>query len=607
MEPAETETEAETDDDPDKKRGNWGNQIEFLLSCLSFAVGLGNIWRFPYLCYRNGGGAFLIPYTICIFITGIPIFFFELALGQFGSQSPVGIWNVVPLFKGIGWCMFFISVGIGLYYNVIIAWTLYFLGDTFLSLFRGESLPWVECNNAWNDENCISLNVSATAIEHRNESESAAQQYFQRKVLQISDGFDNHGELRTELVVTLLLAWLIVALVLTRGVKSIGKAVYVTAIFPYVILLVMFVRGVCLEGASDGIYFYITPRWEKLLEIQVWADAAMQIFFSLGPCWGGLITLASYNKFNNNCFRDAVIVACSNCVTSLFAGFVVFSFVGFMAYELDKDISEVVEKGPGLAFIVYPNALSLLPAPFLWAILFFLMLLMLGFGTQFSLLETMVCIICDTWPRAKRRYVLPITCLLMFFIGLSMVTNGGMYVLQLMDDFAGTYNALICGCFEILVLAWIYGVDRFLIDIQTMFQWNESTWRYRAFEHVWHYMWKAVTPLVCAAILIGSLLDRKPLRYDSYVYPNWANSIGWCVSFFSASMIPLGVAFKLYKESGTFKERLAKLTKPSKSWGPRLKADRDLAKKKWRENGFVMDGDESEGPKQRIALLNDGD
>ena len=98
------------------------------MTCLSFAVGLGNIWRFPYLCYRNGGGAFLVPYIISIFLTGIPIFFFELSLGQFGSQSPVGIWKVVPLFQGIGWCMFCISIGIGLYYNVIVSWTLFFLG-----------------------------------------------------------------------------------------------------------------------------------------------------------------------------------------------------------------------------------------------------------------------------------------------------------------------------------------------------------------------------------------------------------------------------------------------------------------------------------------------
>ena len=99
---------------------------------------------------------------------------------------------------------------------------------------------------------------------------------------------------------------------------------------------------------------------------QVWADAAMQIFFSLGPCWGSLITLASYNKFNNNTLRDAVFVATANCLTSFFAGFVVFSFIGFMAHSVNKDIEDVIVSGPGLAFVVYPEAVSKLPFPHLW-------------------------------------------------------------------------------------------------------------------------------------------------------------------------------------------------------------------------------------------------
>lgn len=82
------------------KRASWGNKIEFLLSMIGYAVGLGNIWRFPYLCYRNGGGAFLIPYLICLFLCGLPIFFFEVALGQFCSQGPVKAFNGVPIVKG---------------------------------------------------------------------------------------------------------------------------------------------------------------------------------------------------------------------------------------------------------------------------------------------------------------------------------------------------------------------------------------------------------------------------------------------------------------------------------------------------------------------------
>lgn len=154
-----------------------------------------------------------------------------------------------------------------------------------------------------------------------------------------------------------------------------------------------------------------------------------------------------------------------------------------MAYELDKDVEDVAKDGPGLAFVVYPEAVSLLPGSKLWALLFFLMILALGFGTQFSILEAVVTIVVDAWPKQwgklSHRMVLTMACGFMFLCGLPLVTNGGMYVLTLLDNHAGTFSALINGVVEVLVVAWIYGVDRFLGDIQVMFQWATNTWKYR--------------------------------------------------------------------------------------------------------------------------------
>ena len=188
--------------------------------------------------------------------------------------------------------------------------------------------------------------------------------------------------MRWELAGCLVVAWLIVFSALIKGVKSLGKAVWFTALFPYLILSILLLFGLSLDGAIDGIKYYVTPNMSRLWDIQVitmiilykvypghtqvWADAAMQIFFSLGPCWGSLITLASYNKFNNNTLRDAVFVASANCLTSFFAGFVVFSFIGFMAHSVNKDIEDVIVSGPGLAFVVYPEAVSKLPLPHVW-------------------------------------------------------------------------------------------------------------------------------------------------------------------------------------------------------------------------------------------------
>ena len=118
-----------------------------------------------------------------------------------------------------------------------------------------------------------------------------------------------------------------------------------TALFPYLILLILLVRAATLPGYMDGIAFYLTPQWDRLADIRVWADACTQIFFSLGVTWGVMITLASYNKFNNNVYKDAILIAFGNCCTSVFAGFVIFGIIGFMAHELGMEVSDVAVGG----------------------------------------------------------------------------------------------------------------------------------------------------------------------------------------------------------------------------------------------------------------------
>ncbi|XP_069100866.1 sodium- and chloride-dependent glycine transporter 1-like [Argopecten irradians] len=393
-------------------RGNWSGRLDFLLSCIGYAIGLGNIWRFPYLCYKNGGGAFLIPYTIFLVLCGIPLFFMEVIFGQFGSLSPITIWRICPLFKGVGYGMVIISGIVCVYYNIIITWTIYYLYHSLRAV-----LPWSMCNNWWNTDQCYirtgpyattnnttainatmtnttsaaTANMSvvqmvagnlSTVVSNVTKKMTASEEFWERKVLQRTAGIDDMGELRWDLFICLFIAWVVIFLCLCKGVKSSGKVVYFTATFPYLVLLVLLVRGLTLPGAGEGIKFYLIPDFSKLKNFQVWGDAAVQIFYSIGPAWGGLITMASYNKFHNNCYRDAMIVPFVNCGTSLFAGLVIFSVLGFMAHETGVDIKNVVTQGPGLAFVAYPEAMTTLPISPLWAVLFFLMLFTVGLDTQ---------------------------------------------------------------------------------------------------------------------------------------------------------------------------------------------------------------------------------
>jgi len=579
-------SDGSSEDSESVARGSWDNPIEFLLSCLSFAVGLGNIWRFPYLCYRNGGGAFLIPYVISMAFMGLPVFLFEMSAGQFSSEGPVTVWKLCPLFQGIGYAMCCLSLYIGTYYNIILSWAFFYIFSSFSSV-----LPWASCDNWWNTEacrrfdskNCTALAGVMTAEQEcvfqkdvtidvwRNISETAnnaklpSDEFFHNFMLDISEGIHDIGAIRWELALCLLLAWTIVYAALWKGIKSFGKLVYFTALFPYVILIILLVRAATLPGYVDGITFYLTPKWEKLLEINVWADACIQIFFSLGVTWGGMITLASYNQFNNNVFRDALLVGLGNCLTSFFAGFIIFGIIGYMAHELGVPVGEVAAQGAGLAFMAYPEAVSRMPISPLWSLLFFFMLLCLGFGTQFSTTETVVTTLMDQFEglRGKNRKWLTLgVCGFMYICGLSMITEGGMYVLQLVDNHSATYSALILGCLEVSVMAWIYGADRFLDDLRFMLGFYPYP---RLF---WKWAWKIVSPTIVVLILFFTWADFNGNSYGEYDFPAWANGLGWCITFSSISWIPIVAIVKILREEGSLISRIKKLLKPTEDWGP---------------------------------------
>ncbi|XP_041365129.1 sodium- and chloride-dependent glycine transporter 1-like [Gigantopelta aegis] len=571
-------------------RGNWTGRFDFLMSLLGYSVGLGNVWRFPYLCYKNGGGAFLFPFIIMLFLIGMPMMFMELAFGQFAALGPAAIFErICPLFYGLGYGMIAVSALVSLYYTVIIAWAILYMFTSFTS-----ELPWQRCHKPWATKNCYSyqdadecqsvngsfyfktvcynasmvVENNMTAITHSQVDRHApAQDFFERHILTITEGIHEIGTVKWQIALCLLFAWSLTFLALSRGVKSVGKVVYFTALFPYFVLTILFFRGVTLPGAINGIIFYVTPDFKKLATAQTWVDAAVQIFFALSPAWGGLITLSSYNKFHNNCFKDSLIVSIGNICTSIFAGFVIFSIVGYLAYELDMPVDKVVEQGPGLAFIVFPDVVTRLPIPPIWSFLFFFMLITLGMGSEFALLETVMTAIQDTYPpfRQKKTWVVLVVSILGFFGGLVICTEGGMYVLQLMDTYAASWSVFFMAILECVIIGWIYGADRFLNDIEQMIGVRGRHWKnfFKAF-------WKYLTPGTLLFLLFFNWIEYKPMSYAGRKYPFWANIIGWVMAFIPIIAILSMSALKLRQAPSGLSliEKIRHMLKPSASWGP---------------------------------------
>ncbi|XP_019479891.1 PREDICTED: sodium-dependent dopamine transporter [Hipposideros armiger] len=539
-------------------RETWSKKIDFLLSVIGFAVDLANVWRFPYLCYKNGGGAFLVPYLLFMVIAGMPLFYMELALGQFNREGAAGVWKICPVLKGVGFTVILISLYVGFFYNVIIAWALRY----FFSSFAAE-LPWTHCNNTWNSPNCSEAHPgNASDGSGLNDSfrTTPAAEYFERGVLHLheSRGLDDLGPPRWQLASCLLLVIVLLYFSLWKGVKTSGKVVWITATMPYVVLFALLLRGITLPGALDGIRAYLSVDFHRLCEASVWIDAATQICFSLGVGFGVLIAFSSYNKFTNNCYRDAIITTSVNSLTSFSSGFVVFSFLGYMAQKHSVPIGDVAKDGPGLIFIIYPEALATLPLSSAWAVVFFTMLLALGIDSAMGGMESVITGLIDEFQllhRHRELFTLFIV-LATFLLSLFCVTNGGIYVFTLLDHFAAGTSILFGVLIEAIGVAWFYGVRQFSDDIKQMTGQRPSLY--------WRLCWKFVSPCFLLFVVVVSVVTFRPPHYGDYVFPEWANVLGWTIAMSSMSMVPIYAAYKFCSLPGSLREKVAYAITPEK-------------------------------------------
>ncbi|GAB0181068.1 sodium-dependent proline transporter-like [Grus japonensis] len=555
--------------EPSPCRETWAGKCKFLLSCLGYCVGLSNFWRFPYLCYRNGGGVFLISYFIMLLVTGLPLFLMELSLGQYGAAGPITVWKCCPLLKGIGVAMLIMSYLVSLHYNVIVTWAIYYLVSSFQS-----PLPW-SCDAPRNADLCQNTSGSTSRV-------SASEVFWNEQVLGVthSSGLGDPGTVQWPLALCLLTAWVLVFRRMLKGIHSFSKGVYFTATFPYLIILILIIHGATLDGSLDGIRFYLSSDWSRLQSAQVWSDAASQVIYSLSIGLGGLVSMASHNKFENNVIRDTLIIGIGNCCTSFFAGFAIFLLLGHMAWRKQVPVDSVADIGPGLVFVAFPEAFSLLPGSLFWSILFFLMFSMRGVDSLFRAIGGIDTAILDRFPALhdqRRKMVLQgALCTSFYLLGLLLVTQGGIFWFMLLDKYSTGFGRIIISLSMCLGIVFCYGVKQFCQDIMDMIR-QCPAW----YSHMLNYFkvcWIFFTPCLLLITLICAFLDSYsvPLYYDIDEFPTWGMNLGICMGVLTCLPIPLWAVVALYRESGSLSERFQKATQPLDSW--RTAAARDVAR-----------------------------
>lgn len=411
-----------------EKRELWPSRAAFLLASIGSSVGLGNLWRFPAIAFKFGGGAFFVPYLLALFLIGIPILALELSLGKlFRSGDFVCFSRVNHRLRGLGLASIFGGYIVSSYYMVIMAWVLVYFFRSFQSV-----LPWtVKDPNDYFNEDILALPTDGNKTD---------------PTVLIGPSFG-----------TLILTWVMVYFCLWKGVTLTGKIVYVSMTLPLILIIVLFFRGITLPGSEAGILDYIGQfDSSKLSDPLIWSEAVGQIFFSIGIAFGTMTCYASYNSKYQNTTVDSLIIALSNSIYEIFCGFVVFAVIGYLRQETGN--MDVAVGSFGLVFSSFSVAFSTLPAPQFWSVFFYLTLFTLGIDSAFSLVEAGVTVLMDsrTYNSYPRELVVGTVCLSCFLISTLYVSDVGVYYLDAVDYMINNIGLVLIGLLECVGAGFLY-------------------------------------------------------------------------------------------------------------------------------------------------------
>lgn len=485
-------------------RERWLRPRHFIFAALGSAIGLGNVWRFPYLTFEYGGAAFLVAWMISLIVLGVPWLMLEFGMGRYFQSGAPGVFaGIGKKWEWVGWWPVFAAFVIITYYTVVMAWCLHYV-------IGGATLAW---------------GVGEAGAK-------AAGGYFFNEVLRLSPGPHVLGPPILPIVGFLILSWVAIYLIIYRGAPVIGWVSQYVVCLAWAFMFIIFVRGITLVGAADGLNFYLAPDFGALLGGDVWFAALSQIAFTLSLGMAGMFAYGAFVARRGDINNSATITSFTNCGTEFFAGFAVFSTAGFLMQAMGIGIGEVALKGLGLAFVAYPSTISMMPvAGGFFGAIFFLMFWFLAISSAYFLTYGGIVVPLMHkfgWSRVKTAIGV---CLVCFLVGILYTTEGGLYWLDIFDRAAAFYILLLSGVLAAIVVGWVYGADKLREHINETSDFKVGVW--------FDWIIKVALPVGLLFVVIwGGFAEDLVAPYGGY--PIWAASMIWVLL-----IVTLGLSFFL--------------------------------------------------------------
>ena len=410
----------------ENKKLEWNSNFAFMMAMIGSAVGLGNIWRFPNVLYSHGGGSFMIPYIVSLFLLGISFVLVEYAVGfKFKRSLARILFAVSKKLEPVAWFILLIVFLIATYYVCVVGWDLIYI---VLSLTK-----------AWGANPDL---------------------FFANNVLQATDSISGIFKIVPMVFASVFaiwfMAWFIIKRDLNDGIGNVSKV-----LLPVLCLIVVGIVAfsLTLPGASIGYTQIFTPDWSALTNLDVWLAAFGQIIFSLSLGMAIAMTYASYLPEGSKLVDNAVIVAFSNSGFEVFNSIGTFSILGFMALTTGMPFNELVTEGTGLAFVVFPQVFNTMgDVAYIIGPLFFICILFAGITSLIALLEG-VCYSISEKFLIERKKTATAVCIVGFLISIIFTTGVGSTILGVFDAYLNNFALLFAILLECIIFGWIYKFD----------------------------------------------------------------------------------------------------------------------------------------------------